>query len=102
VLYHLALRGSGGGNPWAFLTLAYGAALVLSAGAWLATGGGLPAIDRRVVSGALMLGAAAIGIELGYFLGYRAGWALGQASLVNAACVAAILALIGAMERRVW
>lgn len=105
VLYHLALRGGGsggGGNPWAFLTLAYGVAFVLSAGAWGASGGQMPTIDRRVVIGAVLLGAAAIGIELGYFIGYRSGWAIGQASLVNAGLVAALLALIGAMERRAW
>lgn len=104
VLYHLALRGGGGGgsNPWAFLTLAYGVAFVLSAGAWGVSGGELPSIDRRVVAGAALLGAAAIGIELGYYFGYRSGWAIGYASLVNAGCVAALLALIGAMERRVW
>ncbi|HUQ05416.1 MAG TPA: hypothetical protein VM261_23100 [Kofleriaceae bacterium] len=104
VLYHLALRGGGGGgsNPWAFLTLAYAVAFGLSASAWGASGGGLPPIDRRVVVGAVLLGAAAIGIEVGYYLGYRSGWAIGQASLVNAGIVAAVLALIGAMERRVW
>jgi hypothetical protein len=103
VLYHLALRGGGGGtNPWAFLTLAYAVAFGLSASAWGATGGGLPEIDRRVVIGAVLLGAAAIGIELGYYLGYRSGWAIGSASLMNAGIVAAVLALIGAMERRVW
>lgn len=104
MLYHLALRGAGGGgsNPWAFLTLAYAVAFVLSAGAWGVTGGQLPSIDRRVVIGAGLLGAAAIGIELGYYIGYRSGWAIGQASLVNAGIVAALLALIGAMERRVW
>lgn len=103
VLYHLALRGAGGNSsPWAFLTLAYGVAMVLSAGAWTASGGGLPAIDRRIVIAAVMLGGAAMGIELGYYFGYRSGWAIGQASLVNAGCVALVLALIGAMERRVW
>ena len=104
VLYHLALRGGGGGggNPWAFLTLAYAVAFALSASAWGISGGGLPSIDRRVVTGAALLGAAAIGIELGYYFGYRSGWVIGQASLVNAGCVAALLALIGAMERRVW
>ena len=103
VLYHLALRGGGGGaNPWAFLTLAYAVAFALSAAAWGASGGGLPAIDRRVVACGALLGAAAIGIELGYYLGYRSGWAIGSASLVNAGCIAALLALIGAMERRSW
>lgn len=105
VLYHLALRGGGGGagaNPWAFLTLAYAVAFALSAAAWGASGGGLPAIDRRVVTAASLLGAAAIGIELGYYLGYRSGWALGSASLVNAGCIAALLALIAAVERRSW
>jgi hypothetical protein len=103
VLYHLALRGGGGGgNPWAFLTLAYAVAFALSAGAWATSGGGLPALDRRVVVAGVLLGAAAIGIELGYYLGYRSGWAIGSASLINAGCVAALLALIGAMERRVW
>ena len=104
VLYHLALRGAGGGgkSPWAFLTLAYGVAMVLSASAWASSGGGLPSIDRRVVIAAVMLGAAAMGIELGYFFGYRSGWAIGQASLVNAGLVAVVLALIGAVERRAW
>lgn len=97
VLYHLALKGqSGGGTPWAFLTAAYAVACLLSAAAWgVAGGGGAPLIDRRVLAGAALLGLAAVGIELGYFLAYRAGWGLGQVSIVNAGLVATVLALIG-------
>jgi hypothetical protein len=104
VLYHLALRGqSGSSNPWAFLAVAYGVAFVLSVVAWGVTSGGAAAVlDRRVLGGAALLGGAAIGIELGYYLGYRSGWALGQASLVNAGCVALVLLLIGAVGRRAW
>ena len=104
VLYHLALRGqSGATNPWPFLAVAYAVAFVLSAVAWAVTGGaGIPTLDRRALGGAALLGGAAIGIELGYYLAYRAGWALGQISLVNAGCVAALLSLVGAVGRRSW
>lgn len=101
VLYHLAIKGqSGAPSPWAFLTVAYAVALVLSAAAWgvagLGGGGGAaPCLDRRVWLGAGLLGLAAVGIEVGYFLAYRAGWGLGQVSIVNAGCVAAVLALVG-------
>jgi uncharacterized membrane protein len=101
VVYHLALRGQGPtASPWAFLTVAYAAAFALSALAWFLSGGGAAALDRRVLGGAVLLGAAAIGIELGYFLGYRGGWALGAASLINAGLVATVLALIAAVQRR--
>lgn len=97
VLYHLALRAqSGATTPWAFLTAAYAVAFVLSAAAWGVVGGGAaPVLDRRVLIGAALLGLAAVGIELGYFLAYRNGWAMGQVSIVNAGCVAAVLALVG-------
>ena len=100
-MYHLALKGqSGATSPWAFLTAAYAVALVLSAGAWAVAGGSAgvaPLMDRRVWIGAGLLGLAAVGIEVGYFLAYRAGWGLGQVSIVNAACVAAVLAMVGMM-----
>jgi hypothetical protein len=97
VLYHLSIKAqSGAPAPWAFLTAAYAVAFALSAGAWgLSGGGAAPALDRRVLLGAGLLGLAAVGIELGYFLAYRAGWGLGQISIVNAGCVAAVLALVG-------
>ncbi len=102
VLYHLTLKSqSGSASPWAFLTAAYAVALVLAGGAWIASGalgGGtmaMPALDRRVLIGAALLGLAAIGIELGVYLAYRAGWGLGTLSMVNAGSVAAVLCLIG-------
>lgn len=102
VLYHLTLKSqSGAASPWAFLTAAYAAALVLAASAWgvsTVLGGGsaaLPTIDRRVLVGAGLLGLAAIGIELGVYLAYRSGWGLGTLSMVNAGSVAAVLCLIG-------
>jgi hypothetical protein len=99
VVYHLALKSqTGASSPWAFLTVAYGVALTLSAAAWTVTGGGalaLPAIDRRVVFAAAVLGLAAIGIECGLFLAYRAGWGLGTLSVVNSGLVATVLCLVG-------
>lgn len=102
VLYHLTLKAqSGAASPWAFLTAAYAVALALAATAWIVSGslgGGslaVPVIDRRVLVGAALLGLAAIGIELGVYLAYRAGWGLGTLSMVNAGSVAAVLCLIG-------
>jgi hypothetical protein len=97
VLYHLALRGqSGHASPWGFLTAAYLFAGLLCASAWAIAGGSVAVVlDRRVAGGAVLLGLAAVGIELGYFLAYRAGWGLGQVSIVNAGLVAVVLALIG-------
>jgi drug/metabolite transporter (DMT)-like permease len=43
------------------------------------------------------LGIAIIGLEAGYLLIYRAGWAVSQASLIANICVAVVLAVIGVL-----
>lgn len=105
VLYHLTIKGQsggpGGGTPWAFLTAAYAVAFAVSAAAWAVLGGGGGAArvwagpDLRVLLAGALLGLAALGIELGVLLAYRAGWAMGQLSIINAGCVAAVLCVIG-------
>jgi drug/metabolite transporter (DMT)-like permease len=44
-----------------------------------------------------VLGVAIIGLEAGYLLIYRAGWAVSRASLIANICVAVVLAVIGVL-----
>jgi len=103
LLYHLAMKsqsGAGGGTgPWAFFTLAYGVAFAASAALWRLGGGGgaasLGQLDRPTLVAAGLLGLAALGIEGGFYLAYRAGWALGQVSVISGATMNVLLAVAG-------
>jgi hypothetical protein len=99
VVYHLSQKAAGpSASPWPLLSLAYGFALVACLGLGWATGGGaamrrLP--DRGTMLLGLTLGLAVLGVELGFFLAYRSGWALGSASVICNIGVTAALAVIG-------
>ncbi len=100
LLYHVAMKTqSGAAGPWAFFTLAYGVAFIASAVLWRLGGGGIVAtlgrLDRSSLIAAGLLGVAAVGIEAGYFLAYRSGWALSQASAISSVALVVLLAVVG-------
>jgi hypothetical protein len=104
VLYHVAQKGAAKvSSPWPILAVAYASALVASALLWWLGGrsgprgawGSVPTRSELVAAGAI--GVAAFGIETGFFLAYRAGWALGTTSLFSNLAVTALLTLIGAL-----
>lgn len=96
IAYHLALKASSGGSPWAVLTTAYGLAFVLSAGLWLrggrAAAAGLP---RGALVVAIVLGLALIAIEGGYLLAYRTGWATGHVAALSNIAIVVALSVVG-------
>lgn len=97
VSYHLAIRAAAGGSPWAVLTTAYGLAFLVCAGLWFRSGAarGLP--SRGVIAAAGVLALSLVAIEGGYFLVYRSGWAMSNATAVTNTVVVGALALVGAV-----
>lgn len=95
ILYHLAQKHAGSATtPWPILVTAYGAGFLGSAVAWMATPPSR-ALSRGELGAAVMIGLAALAIEAGFFLAYRAGWTMATASLFSNLAVAATLAVIG-------
>jgi hypothetical protein len=97
VAYHLGQKAAGGGNLWRVLVIAYGAAFAVSLVLWLLSPGAarpLP-LARAELGAAVMVGLAALAIEAGFFLAYRAGWAVGTTSLLSSVACSALLALLG-------
>lgn len=84
-------------NPVAALLAAYVTSTLLCAGLLLAgVGGRAPLPFARLFSWPIVcLGVAIVGIELGYLLAYRAGWALSTASITANVTVALVLLPVG-------
>ena len=55
---------------------------------------------RSLNYGTLLVGLGALGIEIGFLLAYRAGWAISNVSMTANAMVAVALLLIGAIAFR--
>ncbi len=95
VTYHLVTKGLRADiNPFVFLMPVYGVALAVSAAlafvpGLTAPGGSGPATRDLVL--ALVLGLALVGIEAGFILAYRAGWAVSLAPTVANVAVALVL-----------
>lgn len=99
IAYHLALRASSGGSPWAVLAIAYGLAFVVTAGLWVRAGraaGGLPGMNRGVFAVAAVLGLALVAIEGGYLLVYRSGFAMGSVATLSNTAIVVGLMVVGA------
>jgi hypothetical protein len=109
LIYQAAQKSvSKGVNPFGFIALAYGFGFLLCAAAALisrhwgarAPGQSLLAIGRPewgTVLCALGLGVGATLIEIGYFLGYRSGWAISELPIFVMVATSVGLAAIGAV-----
>jgi len=103
VAYHLLQKALPRGvNPVAALLVAYLVSAVLCLGLLLGGFGGRPALaaSRPLSWPVIGLGLAIVGIELGYLLAYRAGWALSTASITANVTVALFLLPIGILAYR--
>ena len=96
VVYHLAQKTAGTAHPWRILSVAYGAAFVVSAVLASASGPSASAGSTRgiALTGG-RIGLAVFGVEAGYFFVYRSGWPLSSASVVASVSIALALALLG-------
>ncbi len=99
VVYHVVQRAAAGSSssPWPLLALAYAVALLAClALAWAEGGATLRRVpDRGTLVAGVALGMSVFGVELGFFLAYRAGCALSSASVLSNLGVTAALAVIG-------
>jgi len=95
VAYHIGQKTAGGGNVFRVLVIAYGAAFAASLALWLLHPGAGRPPQRSELGGALTVGLAALTIEAGFFLAYRAGWAIGTTSLISSVACSTLLALLG-------
>lgn len=85
-------------NAFLSLTVTYLAAAAASCLLFLAGGhGALGEELRRLNWSAVVLGAAIVGLELGYICLYRAGWKVSLGSLVANICLACALLAVGAL-----
>ncbi|MBK9033102.1 MAG: hypothetical protein IPL61_17840 [Myxococcales bacterium] len=95
VAYHLAIRAAAGASPWAVLTPAYGLAFLVCAGLWARAGHALAVPARGVLAVAGVLALSLVAIEGGYFLAYRSGWAMSNATALTNTVIVAALAVVG-------
>ena len=84
-------------NPWHALVVVYAVALAFCIVASLLDRSGKGFLDsmRSVNLAVPLVGVAAVGIELGWILAFRAGWALNIMGLVSNVTVAVLVAPIG-------
>jgi len=80
-LYHANAKSLGGasGNPWGLLALTYFFSFAITAGMALLSTGPVAwrySELRPALPAAVLLGLACVGIEAGYLLAYRGGWAV--------------------------
>ncbi len=99
VVYHLAQKNTPAGvHPVATMIVAYGVSLLLCLvllPLWPSTASPLP--WKAFSWSAVALGAAIVGVELGFLLAYRAGWKISVASLTASITLAVLLAPIGVL-----
>lgn len=82
-------------SPWHLLTLVYALAGALTLAVGLTERESLWQSLRQSTWAVWVLGAAVVGIELGYLLAYRAGWKISLTGLVAHASVALIMLPVG-------
>lgn len=84
-------------NPWHALVVVYVVALGFCIVASLLDRGAKPFFEsmREVNLAVILVGVAAVGIELGWILAFRAGWPLSITGLVSNVTVAMLVAPIG-------
>lgn len=96
LLYHLSQKKlSSGPNPFLILSAAYFFALLISIGFSLRTG--IPRlVDIRAIPWlVLVLGVSIVGIEIGFFWAYRAGWLVNSTAIFAHVCLALLLVPVG-------
>lgn len=96
IAYHLALKASASGSPWAVLAVAYGLAFIVCAGLWLRGGRAAPGLGRGALAIAGVLALALVAIEGGYLLAYRSGLAMGHAAALSNTAIVVALMVVGA------
>lgn len=84
-------------NPWHALVVVYAVALAFCVAASLLDRSGKGFLEslRGVNLAVPLVGVAAVGIELGWILAFRAGWQLSITGLVSNVTVALLVAPIG-------
>lgn len=100
ILYHLLQKTvPSGANPMALLFLTYLTATVVTLGGLLLLPheGGLSAALSGIGWRSILLGLSIVGLELGFFLAYRAGWEVSACVLVANIAVAVVLLAIGVL-----
>ena len=87
----------GGANPFVVIGAAYLAGLLVCAAVVVAARVPVAATLAASWRPAVGVGLAALAIEIGYLLAYRAGWPLSSASLVASVAAAVLLLGVGAL-----
>jgi len=98
LLYHVLQKSiPPGAHPLISLLVTYAVAIVLTAGLlpFFPTREPLRQAFRRVNWTSAVLGAAVLGIEVGFLLAYRSGWRISVGSAVCNAAVALLLIPVG-------
>ena len=100
ILYHLLQKTvPSGANPMALLFLTYITAAAVTFGGLLLLPheGGLSVALSGIGWRSIFLGLSVVGLELGFFLAYRAGWEVSACVLVANIAVAVVLLVIGVL-----
>ncbi|HEY4643299.1 MAG TPA: hypothetical protein VIH68_01115 [Bacteroidota bacterium] len=101
LLYHLSQKSIPvGANPLIAIATAYVVALSLCLGVLLATGDIMNSAEllrNQSWVPAVLLGVAAMGIELGFLYAYRTGWRFSTTAITTGSFVMVALALIGVL-----
>ncbi len=86
-------------NPFVSLTVTYAIAAVFSFAVTLFTSRGKHSLSEfgKINWATLLLGIVIVGLELGYVLAYRNGWAMNKVSVTANITLAAILVVVSAV-----
>ena len=94
--YHLAQKSvPEGAATFTVIAMAYLVGFGVAAGVMAVTGAPVAETMRLAWKPAVALGLAALTIEVGYLLAYRAGWPVSTVSLIANVAVAAVLLGVG-------
>lgn len=109
IVYHAAQKSVPRGvDPFLASAVAYLVALPLAAGLWLLLWWSRPSAEREAFGPALRqlnwanvaVGAAIVGVEVGFLLAYRAGWNVSLASAAASAALMVALVPVGVLAFR--
>ncbi len=100
IVYHILQKTMpSGSSPMAVLFITYLTAAAVTLGGLLLSpaDGGLAAAFAGVDWRSALLGLAVVGLELGFFLAYQAGWSVSTCALIANTGVAIALLVVGAL-----
>jgi drug/metabolite transporter (DMT)-like permease len=103
LLYHVAQKSiPADANPLLSVAVTYAAALLVTLLLWPLAPGGAPKLAglAKLNWATIGVGVAAVGIEIGFLLAYRAGWNISVGSLVVSVAVAILLLPTGLLLYR--